>query len=76
MQHGYRKENKTVVRFLKGTDFSRDLSMNEKIILKLILMKYGMDIWICFKWLRTGTNGGFCEQENKNFEFHKKWEIS
>jgi hypothetical protein len=35
-----------------------DIGIDGKKILKWILGKYGVKVWIGFIWLRTGTVGG------------------
>jgi len=43
---------------LKGRDCSEDLSVDRKIILELILVKYGGKVWIGFIWLWIRTTDG------------------
>jgi hypothetical protein len=43
---------------LKGKDHSEDLGIDERIILKWILGKYGLGVWTGFIWLRMGIGGG------------------
>jgi hypothetical protein len=43
---------------LKGRDQSEDLGVDGKMILEMILGKYGGKVWTGFIWLRIGTNGG------------------
>jgi hypothetical protein len=42
---------------LKGRNHSEDLGVDERIILTLILGKYGCRMW--FMWLEKGSNDGF-----------------
>jgi hypothetical protein len=42
---------------LKGRDHWEDLSVDEKIILKWFLGKYGLGVWIGLIWLKIGTDG-------------------
>jgi hypothetical protein len=42
---------------LKAGDRLVGLSVNGRIILKLILGKYGGKVWTEFIWLRIGTSG-------------------
>jgi hypothetical protein len=42
---------------LKGKDHSEDLDVDGRI-LKWIVGKYGVRVWIAFNWLRIGTYGG------------------
>jgi hypothetical protein len=39
-------------------DYSGDLGVDGRIILKLILRKQSWRVWIGFIWLRIGTAGG------------------
>jgi hypothetical protein len=43
---------------LKGGDHSRDVDVNARILLELILGKSGGKVWTGFIWLRIGTSGG------------------
>jgi hypothetical protein len=43
---------------MKGRDQSEDLDVDRKIILELILGKYGVKVWTGYIWLRIGTSGG------------------
>jgi hypothetical protein len=40
---------------LKGREYLRDLSIDEKVILKWMLQKYDVT-WTGFIWLRIGTS--------------------
>jgi hypothetical protein len=42
---------------LKGRDHSEDLDVDGSIILKCILRKECLGVWIEFIWLRIGTVG-------------------
>jgi hypothetical protein len=42
---------------LKGRDHLKDLGSGEKIILKLILRKQSLGVWIGFIWLMIGSSG-------------------
>jgi hypothetical protein len=44
---------------VKGRDHSEDLLLDGRIIITLILRKYGGRVWTEFMWLRIGTSGGF-----------------
>jgi hypothetical protein len=35
-----------------------DLGVGDRIILKLILGKLGLEVWVAFVWLRIGIAGG------------------
>jgi hypothetical protein len=54
VKHEYR----ILVVNLKGRDYSRDLSVDGKVMLKLILNMYKNRVRIEFIWLRIGTSGG------------------
>jgi hypothetical protein len=41
----------------KGRDYSEDLGVDRRIILKLILVKYGWKLWTGCIWLMFGKNG-------------------
>jgi hypothetical protein len=43
---------------VKGRDHLEDLGVDETVILKWILRKYGGKVWIGFIWLRVGISGG------------------
>jgi hypothetical protein len=43
---------------LKGRDHSEDLGAGERIILKWILVKSVLGVWIGFIWFGIGTGGG------------------
>jgi hypothetical protein len=43
---------------LRGRDYSEDLSVDGKIILKLIKRKEGWRMWIEIIWIRKGTGSG------------------
>jgi hypothetical protein len=43
---------------LKGRDHSEQIEVDEKIILKWILEKYGLRVWTGFVWLRIRAGGG------------------
>jgi hypothetical protein len=43
---------------LKGRDHSEDLDVDGKIILKWILGKSGLGMWIGLIWLRIWAGGG------------------
>jgi hypothetical protein len=45
------------LRYLKGIDHSQNLSVDGRIILKLILKKQD-EKWTGLIWLRIGTSGG------------------
>jgi hypothetical protein len=47
--------------YANGRDYSEDLSIDERIILKWILGKYGGKLWTGCVWFRIGTSGGHCE---------------
>jgi hypothetical protein len=40
---------------LKGGDYSKDLGVDGRIILKFMLGNYGWRMWIGFIWLKIGT---------------------
>jgi hypothetical protein len=42
----------------KGKDYSKDVGVDEKIILEWILEKYGGKFWTGFIWFRVGISGG------------------
>jgi hypothetical protein len=42
---------------LKGSDDSKDLDVAGRIILEMILGKWGGKFWTGFIWLRIGTSG-------------------
>jgi hypothetical protein len=44
---------------LKGRNHLGNLVVDGRIILKLILWKYGGRVWTGFIWLRIRTGGGF-----------------
>jgi hypothetical protein len=46
--------------------------VDRRIILKLILGKYGRRVWIGFIWLGIGTGGGLLQTRSWTFEFHKR----
>lgn len=52
--HGGNFDHKT-----SGKPSLGDLGLNGRIILKLIVEKYGVKLWIGVNWLRTGSNGRF-----------------
>jgi hypothetical protein len=56
---------KFYLKNLKKRDHFEDLGVNGKIILKLILKKEGVRIWIGFICLRQGTTAGCCEHSNE-----------
>jgi hypothetical protein len=71
MQHACGKEYK-IVRF--EADFSRDLSMNGKIILKLTLIKYGMDLTDFYSsGSGLGPTAGSYEHKISSFIKHGKF---
>jgi hypothetical protein len=43
---------------LKGIDHTEDLDVGGRIILKWILGKSGLTVWIGVIWLRIRTGGG------------------
>jgi hypothetical protein len=43
--------------WLEGGDHSEDLGIDERILLKCILGKQGLRVWIGLIWLRIGTSG-------------------
>jgi hypothetical protein len=43
---------------LKGRYHSEDPGVDERVILKRILRKQGLGVWIGFIWLSIGTGGG------------------
>jgi hypothetical protein len=42
----------------KGKDHAEDLRVDGRIVLKCILGKQGLAVWIGFIWLMIGTDGG------------------
>jgi hypothetical protein len=38
---------------MKTEDYLGDVGMDERVVLKSILMKYGISMWTAFIWLRT-----------------------
>lgn len=44
---------------MKGLDQVKDLSVDEKLLLKRVSKKEVGREWSGFIWLRTGTSGGF-----------------
>jgi hypothetical protein len=42
---------------LSGSDNLGDIDVDENVVLKWILYKWDMRMWIGFIWLRIGTNG-------------------
>jgi hypothetical protein len=55
MKNGY----KIFVGETEGTSCFRDIYVDGRIILKLILNKQGVRARTIFIWLRIGTSGGF-----------------
>jgi hypothetical protein len=51
---------------LKGRDHLEDLSIDGRIILELILGKYGRKVWTRCIWLRIGPVVGSCEPSNEH----------
>jgi hypothetical protein len=49
---------KICVRYLKRRQHLGEVSAHGKIILKWVLMKYDVRVWIRFIWLRIGISGG------------------
>jgi hypothetical protein len=43
---------------LKGRDYSEDLGVDGRIILKRNFGKWGWRVWIGLIWLRIGAGGG------------------
>jgi len=48
----------SVGKFRKMRQHGRHKHINERIILKQILKKYGMRAWTGFNWFRIGSTGG------------------
>jgi hypothetical protein len=46
------------LKSLKGRDFSEDVGVDERIILKWILGMSGGRVWIGFIWLMVRPSGG------------------
>jgi hypothetical protein len=46
------------VENLKGRGYLENLHIDGRILLKLILQKYGVRVWTGFIWLRIGTGDG------------------
>jgi len=44
--------------YLKGRDHLGHPSVDGSILLKWILRKYGVRVWIAFIWLRIGSSDG------------------
>jgi hypothetical protein len=42
----------------KGRDCPKGLSLGERIPLKWILRRLGVEVWTGLIWLKTGTSGG------------------
>jgi hypothetical protein len=55
--HGGNAYKMLVIR-LKGRKHSKDLDVEGRIILKWILGKYGLGVWIGFIWHMIGTGSG------------------
>jgi hypothetical protein len=53
-----RNEYQMLVGKPEGRDHSEDLGVDGRIILKFILGKHGLGMWIGFVWLSTGTGDG------------------
>ena len=43
---------------LMGIDHLEDLSVDGRVILKLIFQEWDGDVWTGLLWLKTGTGGG------------------
>jgi hypothetical protein len=43
------------LKSLKGRNYSDDLGIDGKTILKYVLQKYGMSVWAGFIWSRIGA---------------------
>jgi hypothetical protein len=52
------EDNPFWMESLKGRDHSQDLGIDGRKMLKWILGKYGLGVWIGFIWLKIGTGGG------------------
>jgi hypothetical protein len=52
---------------LNGADKSEDQSADESILLKWILGKKSLGMWIGLIWLWIGIDVGFCEHGNEPF---------
>ena len=53
-----------------------DLGVDGKIILKLIIRKWGGETWPRLLWLRIGTVAGTCERGNKSWSSVKCGKIT
>jgi hypothetical protein len=42
-----------------------------RIILKRILKKYGLEVWVGFMWLRIRPVVGFCEDSNEILAYER-----
>jgi hypothetical protein len=45
-------------RACKGIDHAKDLDVDVRILLKYMLGKYGLRVWVGFIWLSVGSGGG------------------
>jgi hypothetical protein len=59
MHQETRNEHKILIGISEGREYSKDLGVDVKIILELILGKYGGRVCTGFIWLRIETNWGF-----------------